>query len=229
MSEQPGRVEIRTVADVMNRAVVCAYEGALFKEVALALERNHVEAVPVIDQDRRVVGVITASDLLARVAEARPAPRGHRLTARSELREKLHAATARELMTAPAITTLAHATLREAAHLTARARVRSLPVVDDDGVLLGMVSRADLVRQFLRTDDDIRDEIERVVVDVGVRPGRGQVEVLVDEGVVTLRGTVAGVVLAEALIYGARRVTGVVEVRDEIRIDVDDRILPIST
>src|SRR4051794_40025251 len=73
------------VGDVMTRAVVTAHGGAPLKEIAAAMARNHISTVPVIDDDRRVVGVVTAADLLARVSgdHGRP-PRGHRLSSSHE-------------------------------------------------------------------------------------------------------------------------------------------------
>src|SRR6476660_5323421 len=83
-----------TVEDVMNPAVVTAYEGADFKEIAGALQRNRINAVPVIDSDRRVVGVVAVSDLLSRIAGGpQPTPHQHRLRARLGRRRKRHALT----------------------------------------------------------------------------------------------------------------------------------------
>lgn len=210
----------------MRRDVVTAYENALFKEIARALDRNGIDAVPVIDQGRRVVGVVTASDLLARLAGARPAPRGHRAAARGEARTKRHAFTAHELMTAPAITVTPGTLIVEAARLAARSRVRSLPVVDPDGVLLGMVARADLITLFLRPDDDIHADVVRDAVIVAMHPEHRLVQVRVSEGVVTLSGEAQTALTARRLVQNTLQVPGVVDVCDELDYDVDDAILP---
>ena len=215
----------RTVGDVMTRGVVSAYPGAAAKEIARALHRNRIHAVPVLDPDRHVVGVVSTSDLLAKVAEeARTVPRGHRLAAHGEARRKQSAATASELMTSPAITTTPDTPLMAAALLAARSRVRSLPVVGAAGELVGMVSREDLVRLFLRDDDEIRsDVLENVVRAEEVRE-HGDVRVEVLDGVVTLRGTVETAMQANRLRTDTAAVAGVVAVRNELRFSVDDRL-----
>lgn len=215
-----------TVADVMRQDVVTAYENALFKEIACALDRNRIDAVPVIDEGRRVVGVVTASDLLARLAGARPAPRGHRMAARGEARYKRHACTARELMTAPAITVTPGTLIVDAARLAARSRVRNLPVVNADGLLLGMVARADLIKLFLRPDDDIHADVVRDVICAATHPERRRVQVHVAEGVVTLSGEAHTALIARRLVHDALGVPGVVDVHDELDFEIDDTILP---
>jgi CBS domain-containing protein len=200
------------VGEVMTRTVVSAYPGAPFKKIARALVRNRIHAVPVLDERRRVIGVVSASDLLARVTGARTVPRGRRRAARAEDRRKQHAANAQELMTHPAVTVRTSTPIAEAARAMARARVRSLPVVDRDGTLVGTVSRADLITLFLRPDEDIRQDIVRDVVQASTVRGREKVVVLVDEGVVTLSGWVESALVARGLVYGASQVAGVVNV-----------------
>jgi CBS domain-containing protein len=131
--EASSRAATTPVAEVMVRGVVAAREQARFPDIVQALARNHVGAVPVLDERRRVVGVISASDLLAHSHPMRDA-------------------TARELMTTPAVVTTPDATVESAARLAAHKRVQRLPVVDADGVLVGIVARADLLRVFLRSD-----------------------------------------------------------------------------
>ena len=215
-----------TASDVMTRAVVSAYPGAQFKEIAAALDRNGINAVPVIDAGHRVVGVVSASDLLARVGHARAVPRGHRLTGRLETARKERGATARDLMTAPAVTISPSTSLARAARTMARHRLRSLPVVTGTGVLLGMVSRADLIKLFLRGDEDIANDVLGEVVRAETEPRHRDVRVLVREGVVTLSGRVDTALAARALVYDAARVPGVIAVEDELEFTVDDRYLP---
>ena len=88
------------VGDVMTEEVVTAHEGAVFKEIVAALARNKIRAVPVIDDNRKVIGVVSASDLLHRVV-AGPGTRPR--TSRAP--QSAHADTAAELMTTPAVTT----------------------------------------------------------------------------------------------------------------------------
>ena len=215
-----------TVSDVMTKSVVCAYSSACFKEIAHALHRNGINTVPVLDEDRHVVGVVTASDLLGRVGRTRPLPRGHRL-GHQDKRYKLHAAVARDLMTSPAITVSPGTSIGDAARLLSRYRIRSAPVVDRNGVLLGMVSRADLIELFLRSDDDIRHDVERDVLKKSTEPGNADVHVSVDEGVVTLSGRVATALIARGLTHRVAAVPGVVDVEVKLDWDVNDLYLPM--
>lgn len=167
-----------------------------------------------MDAQRHVVGVVSESDLLARVSGGHLArPRGHRFSAHAETRSKLHAATARELMTAPAVTTTPDTHIADAARKAADSRVRRLPVVNAAGVLVGIVTRADLLRPFLRPDEEIRDDIAKHVVgSMVLRPF--DVEVKVDEGVVTLSGQLERKLMTNTLVESVRGVAGVVDVDD---------------
>ena len=133
-----------TVGDVMHPGVVAAHEEAAFKQIADALVRNGVSAVPVIDDDRKVVGVVSESDLLARTSD--------------EAHPDLDDVTARELMTTPPVVTRRDVPVAEAAHLATQAGVRRLPVVDSDGVLVGIVTRADLLKGLLRSDEETAED-----------------------------------------------------------------------
>lgn len=215
------------VRDVMVPGVVAAHEDAVFKEIVAAISRNRISAVPVVDSEHRVVGVVSEADLLARVTHARLSrPRGHRISARAETRAKAHGATARELMTAPAIVTTPDMPLGEAAWLVVTNRVRRLPVVDEEGRLVGIVSRGDLLAQFLRSDEEIRkDIVENVLVGSYVISAH-EVEVTVTEGVVTLRGQVERKSVRNSLLNSVRSVTGVVDVdRTRLTYAVDDTIV----
>ncbi len=216
----PGPERVR---DVMVTSVVAAHEGALFKEIVDALIRNRVSAVPVIDENRRVLGVVSESDLLARVSNAHlTLPRGHRLSGHGEERRKLHAATASELMTSPAYVIAPHATISDAAGHAARSRVRRLPVVDEDGVLLGIVSRSDLLLAFLRPDDEIRDDITQNLLVGAFLLDPNAVGVEVAEGVVTMRGQLERRSVATELVDNVRSWSGVVDVVDQLTYKIDD-------
>lgn len=212
------------VREVMRSGVVAAHEEAAFKEIVDAMIRNGISAVPVIDQRRRVVGMVSESDLLGRLAGVRLAlPAGHLISSYVERRHALRGIIARDLMTVPAIVTTAETTVEAAAHLCSRSHVRRLPVVDDDHVLVGIVTRADLLRAFLLPDeeirDDLRDRLNRIV-----SPADAAVDIGVAEGVVTLSGTVELRTLAAALIRHARAVSGVIAVDgSQLHYRVDDR------
>ncbi|MBO0916185.1 CBS domain-containing protein [Streptomyces laculatispora] len=179
-----------TVGKVMTTPVVAVQAGAGFKEIADTLKRWQVTAMPVLDGERRVIGVVSEADLLAK-EEFHDRPPGMIDQMRGlDRTAKAGAIVAGDLMSAPALTVHAEATLPQAARIMAHNRVKRLPVVDGDGVLRGVVSRSDLLKVFLRTDDDIADEVRREVIDRVFPVSHRGVQVTVGEGVVTLTGTV---------------------------------------
>ena len=216
------------VADVMSKAVVSAHEGAPFKEIVTAMARNDVSIVPVLDDARRVVGVVSAADLLARVSGDRgEIPRGHRLGAAGEQRRKARAVNAADLMTSPAITIGQSETVQGAAKTAAHFHVRAMPVVDESGTLVGMVSRSDLLKPFLRDDASIRQEIEEDVIRVRLLLDPTAVQATVTEGMVTLKGFVERRSTAEQLAEAVRRLDGVVDLHSDVSYRIDDLELPL--
>lgn len=202
-----------TVEEVMSRQLVAVLEHTTFKEVVRLLVGDHVDLLPVVDAARRVVGVVTTSDLLARF--------GARFHARSHHK---HGVTAAELMTAPAIVTTPHADLEDAARLAVHERVHAMPVVDRFGVLLGTVTLTQLASMFLRADEDIACDVRH---EIALRPSAaGSASVSVTDGVVTLSGSVSDGASARRLLDAARRLPGVVDVRDDLDHNLDDPLLP---
>jgi CBS-domain-containing membrane protein len=170
------------------------------------------------------------SDLLARFSGAGEAiARGHHSPSRAASHRKRRALIARELMTAPAITISPDATIEAAARLAARSRVRSLPVVDPDSKLVGIVTRSDLIKTFLRSDEDIRRDIERDVIGDPWGTNSGQVSVAVADGIVTLSGKVAAARDARRLLHAAHLVVGVLDVKDELEYKARDRFMGVDS
>jgi CBS domain-containing protein len=200
------------VDDVMTHAVVAVGRDAPFKDVVRLMEQWEVSALPVLEGEGRVVGVVSEADLLPkeefRDSDPDPSTQLRRL---SDL-TKAGAVTAGELMTAPAITVHAGSTLAQAARIMALRKVKRLPVVNDEGLLEGVISRADLLKVFLREDDDIADEVRRDIVDVLFPAPVEPVHVMVAEGVVTLTGKVRDTTLIPVAVRLARAVEGVVDV-----------------
>ncbi|GGY76395.1 CBS domain-containing protein [Streptomyces omiyaensis] len=202
-----------TVADVMTKKVVAVRPDASFKEIVTAMERWKVTALPVLEGEGRVVGVVSEADLLLKEEF-----HDHRLGMVEQLRRRDATAKAGsdravELMTTPAVTVRPEASLPRAARLMATRRVKRLPVVDADGMIQGVVSRSDLLKVFLRSDEELADEVRRDVVARLFPLSRDRIEVRVDAGVVTLTGDVRDstlIPLAERL---TRAVEGVVDVR----------------
>lgn len=200
MSESP-----YTVSDVMTHTVVAVGSQAPFKEIVELLDQWKVSAVPVLAGEGRVVGVVSEADLMAK-EEFRDTEEGDPAD-----RRKAGAVTAGELMSAPAVTVHADASLAEAARIMAHRHVKRLPVVDGVGLLQGVVSRSDLLKVFLRDDEEIAGEIRRDVL--GQLPVVAPLTVSVSEGVVTLGGVLPDRTLVPVVARAVRAVEGVVDVR----------------
>ncbi|MFE2264508.1 CBS domain-containing protein [Streptomyces griseosporeus] len=197
-----------TVSDVMTHTVVAVGRDAPFGDVVELLDQWQVSALPVLAGEGRVVGVVSEADLLAK-EEFRDRDEGD-----PDARLKAGALTAGELMSAPAVTVHADATVSEAARVMARRHVKRLPVVDDQGVLQGVVSRGDLLKVFLRPDHDIAREVRQDVL-AHLPVGDG-LTVTAADGVVTVTGALPARALAPVLERAVRAVEGVVEVRLEL-------------
>jgi CBS domain-containing protein len=225
-AQHSARVGPKVVSEVMTSGVVAAHEHAAFKVIVASLVGHRISAVPVIDDDRKVIGVVSESDLLARVvAESDHTPAiGHLRHGRRERLEKIHGETASRLMTKPAVTTHPECTIADAARLAAKARVRRLPVVDADGVLVGIVTRADLLRVFLKADAAIRAQIRDDIIVRRMALDPSDVEVSVDEGIVTLRGQLADRQMVQQLLESVHAVPAVVAVKSKLTCPVDDAL-----
>jgi CBS domain-containing protein len=198
----------------MTTSVVAVRKDASFKEMAAMLRSRRISAFPVVDDAGRVIGVVSAGDLL--VKEAVNAEGTSLLAALRHLREDDKAAgvTAGDLMTAPAVTIGPDAPVEEAARLMYDRRVKRLPVVDAAGRLLGIISRVDVLTVFSRPDADVRDEIMRRVLP-GIGPAAAHaLTAAVRDGIVTISGAPQSDELTRAIIDAVRHVQGVVAVRD---------------
>ncbi|MFI8891631.1 CBS domain-containing protein [Streptomyces paradoxus] len=215
------------VGSVMTMDVVRALYDTSFEEVARLQADHRIGGLPVVDDDDRVIGVVSASDLMAHRAAV---PDPHRTRRRPGLRRLAPARkslaeagpTAGRLMCAPPVTAYAEDTIVEAARTMARRGVKRLPLLDEEDRLVGLVTRGDLLRVFLRPDGDIRDEvIEDVLVRVlWLTPH--SIDVSVSEGVVTLTGRLERRSETEIAVAMTRRTDGVVAVVDELTWHLDD-------
>ncbi|MFF4054880.1 CBS domain-containing protein [Streptomyces sp. NPDC001668] len=200
------------VNDVMTRTVVAVRRDAAFKDIVKAMQRWKVSALPVLDDGERVIGVVSEADLLPKEAFHDGDPDQYSELRRLSDLTKAGAVTAGELMTAPALTVHADATLARAARTMAQTRTKRLPVVDDQGLLKGMVSRSDLLKVFLRDDEDIADEIRREVVARLFPEVAEPIRVEVCDGVATLTGRIPDTALVPVATRLVRAVEGVVDV-----------------
>ncbi|WP_457033756.1 CBS domain-containing protein [Kitasatospora sp. P5_F3] len=213
----------RSVHDVMTHEVVTARPDTPFKEIAALFHRNDITAIPVIDEQNHPIGMVSEADLIRKEAVL-PDPEGHSpgrwLDAAD--RARAEAETAGGLMTSPAVTARATWSVPEAARAMDKHKVKRLPVVDEVGRLVGIVSRRDLLQVFLRHDAAIREEITHDVLGQTLWLAPGDVRVAVQDGVVTLTGRLPRrslVPIAEQL---CRAVDGVVAVHQTLDWTEDD-------
>ncbi|MGW0968145.1 CBS domain-containing protein [Streptomyces sp. NPDC002516] len=269
------------VGQVMTSEVVGARREMSFKDVARLLDRYRISGLPVVDDDDKVVGVISETDLLRAGAvrsgrEREPRldplpPRGGpasprrglpspprtllslrrglfslrrglfslfgspsrpadadgpwRAAARRSAADgggRVHPATAEQLMSTPAITVHPEQRVADAARVMERHRVERLPVVDEEDRLIGIATRRDLLRVFLRTDEEIRREIADDVLGRALSLPPHSVIVSVGEGVVTLEGRLEHRSEIPEAIRLTWRVDGVVGVMNSLTFRLDD-------
>jgi len=214
------------VRDLMTSVVITARPEMSLKEVATTLAQCGISGVPVVDENDRVVGIVSEGDILFK--ERGPAERkGTRARLRHALgtdaQSKFAAQTASQAMTAPAKTIEPWRSVSAAAARMLEEGVHRLPVVDDESRLVGIVTRADLVRAFVRSDAEIKREIrEELLERVLLLETPAAVTVEVDQGEVTLAGTLPMRTDAELLLALVARVPGVVAVDSSIDWQQED-------
>jgi CBS domain-containing protein len=212
------------VKDLMTTPVVTVQPTTPFKEMVARLGQHKISAVPVVDHDQRVLGMVSEADLLLK--EEFPEPDKDIplfWTKRARLdRAKAAATMARDLMTMAVVSIAPEATAAEAARRMHTAGVKRLPVVER-GRLVGIVSRADLLKVFDRSDADIRREIIQDVIlgEFMMAPSRFFLHVR--DGVVVLQGRVERRNLLPYLVRAVEGVEGVVRVEDRLTYDLDDQ------
>jgi len=211
------------IRSVMSTHVVTVSPETTLKDAAARLVRYGVSGLPVVDDGGSLVGVVSEADILAK--EAGTSPREGMLGWLIEdgNPRRFDALTVADAMTSPALTIGPERTARDAAARMLAEDVNRLPVIDG-ATLVGIVSRADLVRAFARSDTEIRREIDTEVVKQILWLEPGGLDVAVEDGIVTLSGTLDTETDIELLCEFVRRVPGVVAVRSDVRARNDPRV-----
>jgi CBS domain-containing protein len=212
------------VRDGMTTEVVTVEPWTPFRDIVARLAEHRISAAPVLDAEGNVLGVVTEADLLLK--QEHPdlelnVPLAWSRRRRLE-RDKAAAVVAGTLMTTPAVTVPPTATVTDAARRMHAAGVKRLPVVDEAGRLVGIVSRADLLKVFTRTDEAIRREIMQDVIvgDFMMDPSRFFIHV--NDAMVVLQGRVERRSLIPYLVRAVHAVEGVIQVEVRLTYDVDD-------
>ena len=215
------------VRELMTEKVFTIGPEAPIKDVARILVDNGISGLPVCDIEGRVIGVISEGDILYKVHDPSEGHIGRPLgwiiegTPNYAGSIKAKALTARKAMTSPAITIAPHESVAQAARIMCEHHVNRLPVVTDEK-LVGLVTRADLVRAFTRTDAEIEQELTKDLLDRTMWIESGKVEIEVRNGVAALSGRLHTRSDVELLNRLAARVPGLVAVESTVVWDVDD-------
>lgn len=222
------------VRDVMTRTVASVRPETPLREVAMLLLDKEISGVPVVDGEGAVLGVVSEGDLLMKeqgAAAIRHRPLARLLGESQESRvqiAKLESRTAGEAMTAPAVTIGSGRRITEAAALMTTKKVNRLPVVDN-GRLVGIVTRADLIRAYLRTDDQLAETIRGDVLLRTLWLDPSMFTVVVADGVASVSGRVERRSTAEMVERTVSMVPGLVDAHTSVTWELDDsRVEPAS-
>jgi CBS domain-containing protein len=207
------------VKDVMTTQVLWVERDTPFAAIAAALRQHRVSAFPVLNEAGQVIGVVSESDLLNKLAlgggEAHMPGMITGITRHRQL-EKARAVSAADLMTAPPVTASPDDTVEHAARVMYVRGVKRLPVVDADNHLTGIVSRADVLAVYGRQDAEIAEDIRTGVLSTEGAANPGVFDVSVAEGVATLTGRPQTCQQGHDIVFRIRHVQGVVAVRDRL-------------
>jgi CBS domain-containing protein len=214
----------RSVRSAMSTEVMTAHPDTPFKAIVLTLAERGVDALPVVDETGSLLGVVSGADLTCH--EEEPPGLATLIVGGKDARRhvrKSRGRTAAELMTSPARTIGPDADICEALREMSHSHVGRLVVVDGERVV-GMLARSDVLRVFLRSDEELQREAEAAVLEaVGGTPH--DISVAVGDGIVHLRGWVERTACAWAASAAARGVPGVVDVDDSLASDIDDTLM----
>jgi len=207
------------IRDLMTTEVVTVTSDTTLKDAAALLVSHGISGVPVLDADGSVVGVFSEADILVKEGGEgrREGLLGWLFEPDFELEHKLMAKTVGEAMTTPAITVGSDVPVHKAAKRMVDDAVNRLPVVEH-GKLVGIVTRADLVRAFTRSDEEIADEIRTEILQRTLWLDPGTVTINVTDGIVSLAGQVETKTDAELLPLFVERVPGVVSVETAVSV-----------
>jgi CBS-domain-containing membrane protein len=211
------------VFEVMSRHVITVTPDTSFKEIVERLLEHDISALPVVDTDGRLVGVVTEADLVAKEAYGCRRHRAIGLVAAyfagrdPTWVRRSSGLTAADVMSVGVATASPDDDAKTAARIMLERHVKRLPVVGHAGQLQGIVSRRDLLRAFVRDDAAIQDEMGRVLADPLSVPENLDVTCVVDDGIVHLAGTAEYPHDIDALTRIAGDITGVVAVHSQVR------------
>ncbi|PWI44729.1 CBS domain-containing protein [Streptomyces sp. ICBB 8177] len=207
----------------MTKDVAAVRVRTPYKEVVRVLDERGVSSLPVLDDEGQLVGVVSEADILGETPGARP--RGllrHGGSAARRARERAKRLSAQGVMSAPAVTVRDDDSIAAAARTLLGRELKAAPVVDDHGALVGIVARRDLLRRYLRSDSEIREEVQREVFMRVLWADPERFEIDVHDGIVVLKGTLEQRSAIPVAVHLTQAVDGVVDVIDQLGYEVDD-------
>ena len=204
-----------TVADVMTQQVVTVTPDTSFKDAVRLLQTRRVSGMPVVDSTSALVGIVSETDLLNKVEKR--APDSYALESRRQQLDRVKAAglNVGSVMTREVVTIRADHPVALAARELHSHGFKRFPVVDEQGKLVGILTRSDLLKVFLRTDHEIARDVDEAMGERGIKAS-------VERGVVTLEGSVETRSRADALARRISALDGVVGVNSKLTFPVDD-------
>lgn len=210
---------MHNVASVMSSPVVTVTPETSFKDAVRTLRRKRVSGLPVVDQDGRLVGIVSEGDLLNKVEKRDPD--AYVLESK---RDRLDRARATALDVASVMSTEVTSVRPDFPIALAAREMHSrgfkrLPVVDEAGKLVGIVSRGDLLKVFLRSDAQVRAEVRRVLAAAEKHQGGRGLTAKVARGVVDLEGVFVEKSRLEATVRAVTAIDGVIGVRSRLTTD----------
>jgi CBS domain-containing protein len=198
----------------MTRDVLAVSPDTSVRDAARMMIDNRISGLPVV-QDGRVVGILSEADYVAKDSSATWVTR---VLFRGEDSPLSGVEQVRELMSSSPVTIASTATIQEAARVMTRRGFKRLPV-EDSGRLVGIITRSDLVKAYVRTDEEIADDARDVVA---VLPGpMSEVKVEVEDGVATITGVVDNSYESRLVAAMVRSVEGIQRVDNRIEWEVD--------
>lgn len=192
------------VQDAMTHRTTTVTVDTPLKRATELLAEHHISTLPVLDARGRLAGVVSEADLIRDAFP--PDPRSHLRVIEEDVRDPLRVVS--EVMTPHVYTVYANTDLSDAVELMTSTGIKCLPVVDDHGALVGVLSRSDLIRVRAKADEVIEQEVDSAMVSLGHTDWLVEVH----EGVVEIEGPESDLDRTLARV-GASTVPGVVGVK----------------
>jgi CBS-domain-containing membrane protein len=213
------------VSSVMTSPVVTVTPETTFKDAVRVLRRKRVSGLPVVDRYGQLVGIVTEADLLNKV-EGRE-PESYVLESKRHRTDRAHAAAmdVASAMTREVVSVRPDFPIALAAREMHTRGIKRLPVVDEKGKVVGIVSRSDLLTVFLRPDREVRADVKKALDEALAQHGGHELKARVTSGVVELAGSFEGRSHCDALVRAVTAIEGVIGVRSKMTHTIDDTAL----